>query len=141
MPVRRLRVKAVTLVNIHQIKKITKKIENIQGVKLLISTFCNYDHKSLRLIIDQLKKDFQSIIIILINKSNNHFNIITGVTKNLTNYLTALEIIKIFIKNTNGKGGGKKEIAEGGSLNVTNLSKILKIIKLWISLKLKNKHN
>ncbi|QFQ32570.1 alanine--tRNA ligase [Buchnera aphidicola (Aphis fabae)] len=127
--------------NTYQIKKITENIETIKGVKLLINTFNNYDYKSLKSIIDQLKKDFKHAIIIFINKNNNNFNIITGVTKDLTSYLTALEIIKIFIKHTNGKGGGKKEIAEGGSLNITNLSKILKIIKLWINLKLKNKKN
>ena len=91
------------------------------------------------MIIDQLKKDFPSIIIVLINKNNNYFNIIAGVTKDLTNYLTALEIIKIFIKHTNGKGGGKNEIAESVSSNVINLSKILKIIKSWIYSKLENK--
>lgn len=125
--------------NIHQINKIAKNIENIKGVKLLIHIFHNYDYKSLKLIIDQLKNDFKSAIIIFINKNNNHFKIIAGITKNLTSYLTALEIMKIFIKNSNGKGGGKEEIAEGASLNTTNLSKILKIIKLWINLKLKNK--
>ncbi|QCI17217.1 alanine--tRNA ligase [Buchnera aphidicola (Aphis helianthi)] len=124
--------------NFYQIQKITKNIENIKGVKLLINTFDNYDYKSLRLIIDQLKKDFKNIIIIFVNKNNNNFNIIIGVTKDLTNYINALEIMKIFIKHTNGKGGGKKEIAEGGSVNIINLSKLLKIIKLWINLKLQN---
>ncbi|WP_343154088.1 alanine--tRNA ligase [Buchnera aphidicola] len=124
--------------NIHQIKKITEKIEDIKGVKLLINIFQKYDYKSLKLIIDQLKKDFKSIIIIFINKNNNHFNIIAGVTKNLTNFLTALEIIKIFTQLSNGKGGGKDEIAEGSSVNTMNLSKILKIIKSWINSKLEN---
>ncbi|ALD15341.1 alanyl-tRNA synthetase [Buchnera aphidicola (Aphis glycines)] len=124
--------------NQYQIKKIISNIENIKGVKLLINVFNNYNYNSLKLIIDQLKKDFQNIIIIFINKNNNYFNIITGITKNLTNYLTALEIIKIFIKHTNGKGGGKNEIAESISSNVINLSKILKIIKSWIHLKLNN---
>ncbi|QIQ41420.1 MAG: alanine--tRNA ligase [Buchnera aphidicola (Aphis urticata)] len=127
--------------NTYQVKKIINNIEHIKGVKLLIHVFNNYNYKSLRLMIDKLKKDFQNIIIIFINKNNNHFHIITGVTKNLTNYLTALEIINIFVKHTNGKGGGKKEIAEGGSLNIINLSKILKIIKLWITLKLENQKN
>lgn len=125
--------------NKYQIKKIISNIEKIKGVKLLINVFNNYDYNSLKLIIDQLKKDFPSIIIVLINKNNNYFNIIAGVTKDLTNYLTALEIIKIFIKHTNGKGGGKNEIAESVSSNVINLSKILKIIKSWIYSKLENK--
>lgn len=127
--------------NIYQIKKITKNAENIKGVTLLINIFNSYEHKSLKLIIDKLKKDFKTAIIIFINKNNNNFNIISGVTKDLTNYLTALDIIKIFIKHSDGKGGGKKEIAEGNSLNIINLAKVLKIIKLWINLKIKNNFN
>ncbi|QCI18934.1 alanine--tRNA ligase [Buchnera aphidicola] len=127
--------------NRYQIKKMIKNIENIKGAKLLINTFKNYDYQSLRSIIDQLKKDLKSAIIILINKNNDNFNIITGVTKDLIEQITALEIIKNFIQHTNGKGGGKKEIAEGGGcLNIINLSKILKIIKSWINSKLKNKN-
>lgn len=125
--------------NTQHIKKISKNIENIKGVKLLIEIFEKYDYKALKLIMDQLKNKFKSIIIILINKNNHRFNIIAGVTKDLTHYLTALEIINIFIKHANGKGGGKKEIAEGGIVNLTNLSEILKIMKLWINLKLTNK--
>ncbi|CAL4324524.1 Alanine--tRNA ligase [Buchnera aphidicola (Protaphis terricola)] len=123
--------------NIYQIKKITKNIKNIHGVQLLIHIFQDYDKKSIKSIIKQLKKDLKNAIIIFINKNNTDFYITIGVTKNLIHYINALEIINIFIKYTHGKGGGKKEIAEGIILNKNNLSKVLKIINIWINLKIK----
>ncbi|AAM67942.1 alanine--tRNA ligase [Buchnera aphidicola] len=124
--------------NIYQIKKLSKKINNIKGINLLINTFTNYDQKSMKMIIDQLKKELKISIIIFINKNKNDFTVIIRVTKNLINYITALKIINIFIKKANGKGGGKKEIAEGGGMNIKKLPMILNYIKSWITIQLEN---
>ncbi|WP_295164281.1 alanine--tRNA ligase [uncultured Buchnera sp.] len=124
--------------NIYQIKKLIKNIDNIKGINLLINIFQNYDQKSMRMIVDQLKKELKIAIIVLINKKKEDFTVIIGVTKNLTNHITALKIINVFIQKTNGKGGGKKEIAEGGSMNIKTLPMILTNVKLWIKKKLEN---
>jgi len=92
----------------------------------------------MKMIIDQLKKELKISIIIFINKNKNDFTVIIRVTKNLINYITALKIINIFIKKANGKGGGKKEIAEGGGMNIKKLPMILNYIKSWITIQLEN---
>lgn len=124
--------------NVNQVKKLLKKTDNIKGINLLINNFKNYDQKSLRIIIDQLKKELKIAIIILINKNKNSFTITVGVTKNLIPHITALKIINIFIQKSNGKGGGKKEIAEGGSKNIKKLPIILTHLTSWIETQLKN---
>lgn len=59
-------------------------------------------------IVYQLKKELKNSIIILININNNHFTIVIGITKNLINDITAIKIMNIIMKETNGKGGVKK---------------------------------
>lgn len=127
--------------NANQIKKLIKNINPKNKVKTLINTFQNYDQKSLRSIVEKLKKELKTAIIILINKNKNNFTIIIGITKNLTNCITAKKIIDIFIHTTNGKGGGKNTTAEGGSVNIEAIPKFLIDVKSWIDKKLKNIDN
>lgn len=125
--------------NSYHIKKLIKKNDYIQGIKFVVHTFYNYDYQSLKNIVDALKKELKTTIIIFININENNFNIITGITKNLIHSITALNIIKYFIRECNGKGGGRKEIAEGVGLDKKKIPIILNAIKLWISKKLENK--
>ncbi|ACL30203.1 alanine--tRNA ligase [Buchnera aphidicola] len=125
--------------NTQYIKKILKNVTEIKGTKLLTNIFYDYEQKSLRMIVDQLKKELKNTIIILINIINNRFTIIVGVTRNLLDYITAIKIMEMIINKTNGKGGGKKEIAEGGGANTKQLPSILNTIKLWINDKLNEK--
>lgn len=125
--------------NTQYIKKLLKNISDIQGTKFLTNIFYDYDHKLLRTIVDQLKKELKNAIIILINIINNRFTIVIGVTKNLFNQITAIKIMDIIKNKTNWKGGGKKDIAEGGGIYEKKLLIILKNIELWINTQLNKK--
>ncbi|CAL4326461.1 alanine--tRNA ligase [Buchnera aphidicola] len=123
--------------NTYYIKKLIQNIVYIEEIKFIENIFYNYEHKLMREIVDQLKKELKTTIIVLTNIKNNCFTIIVGITKNLINNITAIEIMDIIMKQTNGKGGGKKETAEGGGVNIENLPIVLKNIKIWIRKKFK----
>ncbi|AHG59986.1 AlaS [Buchnera aphidicola str. G002 (Myzus persicae)] len=123
--------------NISHIKQLIKNIDYVQDIKFIKNIFYNYEHKLMKKIVYQLKKELKNSIIILININNNHFTIVIGITKNLINDITAIKIMNIIMKETNGKGGGKKDIAEGGGVNTKKLSIVLKNIKVWIDTQLK----
>jgi len=125
--------------NIYYVKKLLKNAKEIQGTKFLVNIFYNYAHKSLRIIVDQLKKELKTAIIILINIIKNRFTIIIGVTKNLLDYITAINIMDMITKEIDGKGGGKIEIAEGGGIYTKKLPIILNDVKSWINIKLNKK--
>ncbi|QCI21694.1 alanine--tRNA ligase [Buchnera aphidicola (Hyadaphis tataricae)] len=124
--------------NISQIKNMMKRVIDIKGVKFLSKIFYNYEHKSMRIMLDQLKKLLKVTIVILINIINHRFTIIVGVTKNLINDINAKKIIDKFMEKTLGKGGGKKDIAEGGGKNTKKIPEILNDIEIWIGDQLKN---
>ncbi|QCI23928.1 alanine--tRNA ligase [Buchnera aphidicola (Macrosiphoniella sanborni)] len=123
----------------YYIKKLFKKCLDIKGTKFLTHIFYDYEHKFLRVIIDELKKTLEKTIIILVNVINNRFTFVIGITKNLLNYITAINIMEIIIEKTNGKGGGKKEIAEGGGIYTQKLIIVLNDIKSWIDEQLNKK--
>jgi len=125
--------------NTYHIKQLLKNVKDMQGTKFLVNIFYNYAHKSLRIIVDQLKKELKTAIIILINIIKNRFTIIIGVTKNLLDYITAINIMDMITKEIDGKGGGKIEIAEGGGLYTKQLPIILNNVKSWINAQLNKK--
>ncbi|AEO08747.1 alanyl-tRNA synthetase [Buchnera aphidicola str. Ak (Acyrthosiphon kondoi)] len=125
--------------NVQYIKKLLKNVTDIQGTKFLSNIFYDHEHKLLRIIVDQLKQELKNTIIILINIINNRFTIIIGVTKNLFKNITAIKIMDMIKNETNGKGGGKKEIAEGGGIYTKQLLTILNNIKPWINTQLNKK--
>ncbi|ANZ22606.1 alanine--tRNA ligase [Buchnera aphidicola (Diuraphis noxia)] len=125
--------------NAKNIKKLVKNANEIKGIKFISHIFHNYEHKLLRTIVNQLKKELKNIVIILVNIIDNHFTIVIGVSKNLINHITAKNIINIIMKKIKGNGGGKEEIAEGGGINTKKLPIILNSMQSWINVKLKNK--
>ncbi|CAL4043515.1 alanine--tRNA ligase [Buchnera aphidicola] len=115
------------------INELTKKITKINHVILLIDTLNNQNTKTLRNIMDRLKSKFKYAIIILANIINNKVTLIVGITKNLTQSIQANQIMHIILKKINGKGGGKVDIAEGGSIYIQKLPEALSNIKIWIN--------
>lgn len=112
---------------------LTKKIIKIKNIILLVDTLQNQNAKTLRNIIDILKNKFKYAIIVLASIMNNKATIIVSVTKNLTHSIQANHLINIILKKINGKGGGKPDIAEGGSMHLKKLPEALGDIELWIN--------
>ncbi|AEO08189.1 alanine--tRNA ligase [Buchnera aphidicola] len=125
--------------NTYYITKLLKNTYDIKGIKLLIHVFNQYEHKLLRIITDTLKQKLKKTITVLVNIINNRFTVIIGVTKNLLDHITAIQIMKMIVEKTHTKGGGKKEIAEGGGIYTEKLSIVLKNIPLWIDEQLDKK--
>jgi len=98
-----------------------------------VSTLHNQNPKTMRNMIDALKNKFKCAIIVLANIISNKVTVIVGVTKNLTHSIQANHLINIILKKINGKGGGKPDIAEGGSIHLQKLPEALAGIELWIN--------
>lgn len=114
------------------IEKLNQNKIKIKNITLLINTLQDHDPKTLRNIMDILKNKFKQAIIILANLINNKVTLIVGVTNNLHKLIQANDLISIILKKIDGKGGGKSDIAEGGSIYIQKLPKALKEIKSWI---------
>lgn len=82
--------------------------------KLLVSELKGGDPKALRDMIDQLKKQLGSAVIVLGIPGDNKVNLICGVTDNLTDRFKAGEIINHVATQVGGKGGGRADMAQAG---------------------------
>lgn len=113
-------------------KKIISHAYLIKNIYIITYLLYENHHDILNNIYKIIKQKLKSVIIILFNcyQSRIIFNI--NVTKDLTNQLNALEIMKKIFSIIPGKGGGKKNITKGKLNNTINIVDNLEKIKLWV---------
>jgi len=118
------------------IVEIVKTTKEINGVKIIIVRKDGLNQKELRLLTDNVKKRFQQSIIIAVSVINNQAVFVCMVSKNITNKFSADKIMKALTKEAGGSGGGKPEMAQGGTKHIDKieqtLKKVFEIIKSQI---------
>ena len=87
--------------------------EDIDDWTLNVELVSTDDPKQLRGLADQKKATLKKGCVILITEVNKKASIVCSVTDDLTDKLSAKEIITELAKGINGKGGGRDDFAQG----------------------------
>ena len=106
----------------------------INDVKVISKIIDSMPPKELKGLVDQLKKDIISGIVIIISTMDQKASIVVGVTDDITNKYNAIEFTKAAVEILGGKGGGGRvDMAQGGGPNYKNakdaINKIITLIK------------
>ncbi len=99
--------------------------KEINGIKVISQEVAAVNPKDLREFGDHLKDKLSSGIIVLGARSNVKVFLLCRVTPDLTDRFNAGNIIKDLSVLVGGKGGGRKDMAEGGGTKVSELKKSL----------------
>ena len=89
----------------------------VDGIKIVSSSIEKTNRDSLRQLIDELKDRMQSGVVSLASINGDEVAFVVGVTSDLVKNrgLNAGQIIQEIAKLADGKGGGRPELAQGGS--------------------------
>ncbi|OEF27806.1 alanine--tRNA ligase [Vibrio rumoiensis] len=112
------------------------QVKEISGVKVLISQLDGADNKALRGMVDELKNQIGSGIILLGNVADDKVGLIAGVTKDLTSKVKAGELVNLVAQQVGGKGGGRPDMAQAGGTDCAALPTALVDAEAWITEKL-----
>ncbi|WP_241575203.1 alanine--tRNA ligase [Rosenbergiella nectarea] len=112
------------------------QVSEINGVKVLVSELPSIDPKLLRTMVDDLKNQLGSAIIVLGTTSEDKVSLIVGVTKDLTDRIKAGELIGLIAPKVGGKGGGRPDMAQAGGNLPDALTATLAEVPAMISNKL-----
>jgi alanyl-tRNA synthetase len=93
---------------------IGEKIKEVKGVKVLAHRVDNLERPQMRTLVDQLRDQIGSGVIVLGSASNGNVSLIVAVTKDLTGRLQAGKVIAPVAQKIGGKGGGRPDLAEAG---------------------------
>ena len=110
------------------------RIEEFNNVKLFFDKLNDVDAKNLRQLIDECKDDIKSGIVCLITTYEGRSSIAIGVTSDLLNNYDAVNLVNTSSEILGGKGGGgRKDLAQAGGKDLSNIDTALKFIKNTIS--------
>ena len=113
---------------LNNIDEFLKVMEEINGIKTIISITKNYDVNSLKGILDKLTNEQTNIFVLLANINKNNVNILAKT--NIDNdKIHCGNIIKEICQKCEGNGGGNKFFAQGGGSNAKDIAKYLKEVK------------
>ncbi|SUT96998.1 alanyl-tRNA synthetase [Actinobacillus lignieresii] len=116
--------------------ELVKQANKINGVNVVVQKLENVEVKSLRTMVDDLKNQLESAIVVFGTVADDKVNLIVGVTKDLSSKVNAGELVGAMAQQVGGKGGGRADMAMAGGSEPQNLDDALKFAEEWIQAKL-----
>ena len=107
---------------------VVKKIKEINFIYLIAE---DYPNKSLKTFIDEQKKQYnKNSVSLIISNNDNKLSIVLGVTEDITDLFDASKEIREISIILGGKGGGgRKDLAQGGGSDVSQINESIKYVE------------
>ncbi|ELY2756760.1 alanine--tRNA ligase [Cronobacter sakazakii] len=115
---------------------LSSKAVDIHGVKLLVSELAGVEPKMLRTMVDDLKNQLGSSVIVLATVAEGKVSLIAGVSKDVTDRVKAGELVGMIAQQVGGKGGGRPDMAQAGGTDAAALPAALGSVESWVTAKL-----
>ena len=115
----------------------SQEAQDIGGIKLLLRKADGIDVKDLKSLVDDAKKSITSgIVAIACASPDGKAGIVVGVTQDLTNRFSAVDLVRIASEKLGGKGGGGRvDMAQAGGPDATAIDAALETITAAIKSK------
>lgn len=107
---------------------IIEQARMIEGVNVISCRVDGLDAKDLRTLADNIREKVRSGIIFVASAKNGQASFLSMVTKDLIDRFDAGDIIKKVASVAGGRGGGRKEMAQGGTSNIEKLDMAVKSV-------------
>ncbi|MEW6675762.1 MAG: alanine--tRNA ligase [Nitrospirota bacterium] len=107
---------------------IIENVRAIEGIKVVAHRVDGLEQKDLRVLADNIRDKIGSGILILASVKDGQASFVAMVTKDLINRFSAGAILKEVAAAAGGRGGGRPEIAQGGTKEIEKLDKALESV-------------
>lgn len=108
------------------------QVIEIKGQKVLVAALGGADPKSLRGMLDELKNQMKSGVVLLATSGEGKVNLIAGVTNDLTGKVKAGELVNLVAQQVGGKGGGRPDMAQAGGTQPEAVPAALQSVHSWL---------
>ena len=105
--------------------KILGKAREINGIKVIAYKIEDLDPKDLRVVADNVRDGLDSGIFVLASVRDDQASMVAMVTGGLTAKYSAGDLLKKIASLAGGKGGGKRDLAQGGTKDLNKLDSAL----------------
>ena len=105
-------------------------IEVVNGIKFIARAIPDVHPKELKAFIDEINKSLGSGIVVLGTGKDGKASIVVGVTKDLTNKYSAIDLVKVASAAVGGQGGGgRPDMAQAGGPDGNKLEAAFTAVK------------
>jgi len=101
------------------------EVQEVNGVKVLALHLEDFDRKALRSFVDTAKDRLGSGVVLVSAVEDDRVSLVAGVTKDLTDRISAGSLMSKVAPLLGGKGGGRPDMAQGGGTEVAKLPEAL----------------
>jgi alanyl-tRNA synthetase len=112
---------------------LASRATQVAGVPVLAECLEGADRKTLRDTVDQLKNKLGSGVVVLGAKEDGKVALIAGVTKDLTQRLSAGDLVNFVAEQVGGRGGGRPDMAQAGGSEPDKLDDALAGVPGWVA--------
>ncbi|MFN9814756.1 MAG: alanine--tRNA ligase [Burkholderiales bacterium] len=105
---------------------------DVQGVKVLATQLDRLDPKALRDILEHLRHQLKSAVIVLATVESGKLQLGAGVSAGCLNRIKAGDLVNFVAQQVGGRGGGKPDIAMAGGGDVARLPEALASVPGWV---------
>jgi alanyl-tRNA synthetase len=107
--------------------------EAVNGIRFVGKLMAGLSGKDLPSLVDQYKSDIGSGVVLLIGDAGGKAAIATGVTQDLTDKLSAVDVLRAAVPLLGGKGGGgRPDMAQGGGASADNADAAIAAAKTFL---------
>ena len=108
-----------------KVKQAAAQAIEVKGVKVLAQRVDALDRNQMRTLVDNLRNQIGSGVVVLGGAQEDKVALIVGVTKDLTSRVQAGKIVGQLAQKVGGSGGGRPDMAEAGGKDVSQLDAAL----------------
>jgi alanyl-tRNA synthetase len=101
------------------------QVQLVKNTRVAWSEVQGVNKEQLREILDKLRQEIRSGVVVLASVENGTISLIAGVTKDLTAKVHAGKLIQALAKMVGGSGGGRPDLAEAGGKDTSALKSTL----------------
>ncbi len=102
-----------------------ERIQEVNGIKLLVTRHDGVAVKGLRVVLDRLRDKLGSGVVVIGGVHEGEVALLAGVARDLVNTYHAGRLISVLAPMVGGKGGGKADMAQGGGSDASALDAAL----------------
>jgi len=101
------------------------RAESVGDVRIYIARLAGSDPKVLRDAVDRFKQKLGSGVVLLGAADGDKVRLVAGVTRDCTDRISAVELVKAAAELVGGKGGGRPDLAQAGGADASRLDAAL----------------
>jgi alanyl-tRNA synthetase len=106
--------------------------QDVAGIKVLAARLEGFDAKALRDAMDRLKQQLGDAVVVLAGAEGGKAALVAGVSGAALGRVKAGEVLAEVARRTNGKGGGRPDMAQGGGEDGPALVAALGEVAAWV---------